>query len=87
MKYVHVKNTVHKQSEKDWVSLLRKYLPEVGSLDNKVQGAGYELLCIYRELLEDERLHQCKELGLYVIPKLLSAISYTIPQPFEWEEK
>jgi hypothetical protein len=88
---VNVKNSVHKESEENWVELLKKFwASDVEKLFNKEgydEGAAGSLLSIYYELIADERLHSCKELGLYVIPKLLEAISYTIPRNFKWERK
>lgn len=89
MNIVNVKNSVHKESEENWVELLKKYwTSDVDKLyENNYGGAAGSLLSIYNELIADERLHSCKELGLYVIPELLKAISYTIPQKFKWERK
>lgn len=91
MSSVNVKNSIHKESEKNWVELLKKYwVSDIGKLyntDEYNRGAAGCLLSIYNELIADERLHACKELGLYVIPKLLEAISYTIPQKFRWEKR
>jgi hypothetical protein len=88
---VNVKNSVHKESEENWVEVLKKYwASDIEKLYNKEgydRGAAGSLLSIYNELIADERLHSCKELGLYVIPELLKAISYTIPQKFKWERK
>lgn len=90
MNFVNLRNSIHKESEENWVELLKKYwYPDVKKLyeERNCEGAAGCLLCIYNELIADERLHECKELGLYVIPKLLKAISYTIPQKFKWEKK
>jgi len=90
MSMVTLKNSIHKESEENWVELLKKYWnSDVEKLyeERNSEGAAGCLLSIYNELIEDERLHSCKELGLYVIPKLLEVISYTIPQEFRWEKK
>lgn len=88
---VNVKNSVHKESEENWVELLKKYWnSDVEKLHDQEEykvGAAGCLLSIYYELIADERLHSCEELGLYVIPRLLEAISYTIPHKFKWERK
>lgn len=92
MNIVALKNSVHKESEENWVELLKKYWnSDVEKLykerSNWPVGSAYWLLSIYYELIADERLYSCKELGLYVIPKLLEVISYTIPHQFKWEKK
>jgi len=88
---VNVKNSIHKESEENWVELLKKYwasdIEKLYNEDGYNRGAASCLISIYNELIADERLHECKELGLYVIPKLLEAISYTIPQKFKWEKE
>ena len=91
MNIVALKNSIHKESEENWVELLKKYWnSDVDKLYNEEEynrSAASCLISIYYELIADERLHSCKELGLYVIPKLLEAISYTIPHQFKWEKK
>lgn len=92
MNFVTLKNSIHKESRENWAELLKKYwFSDVKKLYEEraswPAGSAYWLLSIYNELMADERLHSCKELGLYVIPKLLEVISYTIPHQFKWEKK